>query len=69
MDQIDRETDFKNNSMGFLKDAFPNFTTETVLEYMFGDAVEKGIESEQQKIDQYIGEQALKGSGMFGFLR
>ena len=37
------------------------------LEHMFGDAVEKAIESEQQKVDQYIGEQALKGSGMFGF--
>ena len=66
-DNIDTDNEYKKRSMAFLKDAFPTFTTETVLEHMFGDAIEKNIESEQQKIDQYIGEQALKGSGMFGF--
>lgn len=63
MDYIDTSTGLKSKVMTTLEEAFPDLNTKNMLESFY----EESIKEQQSTIDQYIGEQRMKGAGMFGF--
>lgn len=67
IDYGDTSAGIKEKTMKVLKEAFPDLTTGNILDYFFSDAIDKSIDYEENKINQYIGQQAMKGSGMLGF--
>ena len=63
MDYIDTSIGLKSKVMTTLEEAFPDLNTKNMLESFY----EESIKEQQSTIDQYIGEQRMKGTGMFGF--
>ena len=68
-DLSDSKNVVKDKTMQFLKDAFPDFNTESILDYFFedSDSTNELIQEYENKIHRYEYEQAMRGSGMFGF--
>ncbi|MBU2898019.1 hypothetical protein [Vibrio hepatarius] len=67
MDYLDTKYYLKDSTKAFLKEAFPDLTTENILNHFLSDSVAKGIREQEDKINQYIGEHAMQGSGIMGF--
>ena len=66
-DEIDTSKGYKKKLMFFLKEAFPDLNTENILDYFFADNVNEVIQEQENRINRYEYEQAMRGSGMFGF--
>ncbi|MFY2507037.1 hypothetical protein ACN3E9_01675 [Vibrio pectenicida] len=59
VDKIDNLIGAKDKVKKILKEAFPQLTTE--------DMIQKAIDRHQIKVDSYIGASAMQGSGFYGF--
>lgn len=66
-DRVDNSSKYKERTMEFLEQAFPDFNTENILDYFFADSVNELIQEQENRINRYEYEQAMRGSGMFGF--
>ncbi len=59
IDNLDSELEIKDKVRDFLREAFPDLTVKNILD--------KEMDENTRKLDDYIGSDAMNGSGFFGF--